>query len=69
MDSTPNGNAVKAKVIAKQWDLGVSTVYELGARGIIPCIRIGNSVRFDPQAVADALSRQSQVEPENRATP
>ena len=51
---------VRAKVVARAYDLGVSTIYDLASRGIIPSVKIGGAVRFDLDAVRDALARQAE---------
>ncbi len=44
-----------ADEIARLYNVSCSTVYRLSAQEIIPCIRLGRAVRFDPDAVLRAL--------------
>ena len=48
---------VKASVIAEDLDVGESTVYMYAKQGIIPSVRVGGSLRFDPDAVRERLTR------------
>jgi len=51
---------VRAGVVARVYDLPLSTVYAYADRGVIPAIRIGRCVRFDLDAVRVALERGGQ---------
>lgn len=42
---------VRAEVIAERLDVDRLRVYELARTGQIPSVRIGRSLRFDPDAV------------------
>jgi len=48
----PSGRALTAGELAQALSLSVVTVFKLARRGIIPCVRIGTSVRFCPNAIA-----------------
>lgn len=37
---------VKAAVVARQYDISESRVYELAKLGLLPCVRLGRQVRF-----------------------
>lgn len=46
---------VKAKDIAAHYKVAERTVYKWKDDGLIPFIKIGKSVRFDMQAVVEAI--------------
>jgi len=41
--------------VARALRLSRATVYRLVEGGELPCIRIANSIRFDPEALAERL--------------
>ena len=41
--------------LAARLDVSRSTVYDLTARGKLPALRVGRLLRYDPDAVAQAL--------------
>lgn len=52
---TRNKRYVRAQVLADRWDITVRAVEIRAAKGLIPCIRIGKSLRFDLAAVIEAV--------------
>lgn len=44
--------------VADYLQLSTSWVYKRTAEGTLPCIRLGASVRFDPEAIAEYASAQ-----------
>lgn len=46
---------VKAPTMAEELSLSLKSVYRLASEGQIPSVRIGRSIRFDPEAVRRAL--------------
>ena len=47
--------------VADYLQLSTSWVYKRTAEGTLPCIRLGASVRFDPEAIAEYASAQRGV--------
>lgn len=47
----------------------VQTVYSLARRGIVPSVRVGRSVRFDPAAITAWAAAGGRREPEPPPTP
>jgi len=43
---------IKAPMLARLLGLSRITVYKRAAAGMIPCLRIGGAVRFDPVVIA-----------------
>jgi len=58
--------ALTATELATLLNMGKTAVYEMAAKGRIPCIRIGATVRFDPSRTA-AWLRQREVATDRRA--
>ncbi len=55
-------SALRARDLAELFGVTQQHIYKLAARGVIPSLRLGSSVRFDPAAVAGWLrSRMSPV--------
>ena len=46
---------MKAVAVAEFLDVHRATVYRLARNGVIPFINVGNTMRFDLQAVLEAL--------------
>ena len=46
------GRALTAQDVAELFNLSVPKIYEDARAGVIPCTRIGTSVRFDPKKLA-----------------
>jgi excisionase family DNA binding protein len=46
-----------ARDVAKFAKLSERTIFTLTADGVIPCIRLGRSVRYRPAAVMEALRK------------
>jgi excisionase family DNA binding protein len=46
---------ITAAELARSWGVADSTVYRWASAGVIPSLRIGGTVRFDPDAVRAAL--------------
>ena len=38
--------------LADQWGVPKSHVYRLAREGVLPCVRLGKYVRFDPEEIA-----------------
>jgi hypothetical protein len=53
---------VKAAELAEMVSCSVRHVWALKKLGAIPFVSLGSSIRFDPQAVMDALSERSTTE-------
>ena len=50
--------ALTVHEVAEFFSVSDMTIYRLATTGSIPSFRIGNSIRFDPKAVAGWLRRQ-----------
>lgn len=48
----PTADLLGAKAAAKRLGLSTPTIYRLTARGELPAVRVGDSVRFDPADLA-----------------
>lgn len=46
---------LKVPDVARRLGISVPHVYGLARRGEIPCVRIGTSVRFDPEDVEEYI--------------
>ena len=53
----PKRRRVRASFIAAEYDVTDRHVYKLAEAGVIPSIRFGKTVRFDPEAVRKALEK------------
>ena len=42
---------LKAQDVARQLNMGLPTVYQYAHRGLIPCLKIGKSVRFRQESL------------------
>jgi excisionase family DNA binding protein len=49
-------HALKSKDLEAMLNISKSTISREVASGRLPCFRIGNTMRFDPKAVAEWLS-------------
>jgi excisionase family DNA binding protein len=58
--------ALKASELAELLNLGKTAVYEMAAKGRIPCIRIGATVRFDPSRTATWIREHEMATDETR---
>lgn len=56
--------ALTAQEVAEFLHVSDMTIYRLAKGGSIPSFRVGNSLRFDPKAVARWLHRQMYSLPE-----
>ena len=54
-------HALTVTELAKMLHLGKTAVYDMVRREAIPCIRLGYSVRFDPQEIAEWLHQHRMV--------
>lgn len=54
-------HALTVTELAKMLHLGKTAVYDMVRRETIPCIRLGYSVRFDPQEIAEWLDQHRMV--------
>jgi excisionase family DNA binding protein len=52
-------HAITVAELGELLNVGKTAIYDMVRRGSIPCIRIGYSVRFDPEAVATWLRARS----------
>ena len=59
---------VKATAVADHLDVHRATVYKLAKNGVIPFIYVGNTIRFDLQAVLDALESNQSDSAKTQAT-
>jgi excisionase family DNA binding protein len=48
---------LKAKAIAERYDLGITTVYQWGQKGVCPSVKVGTSVRY-PEIEFDEWFRE-----------
>jgi len=48
---------VRAAVIAKMLDVCASSVYRSARRGVLPCVKLGRTIRFDLEEVMAALEK------------
>lgn len=46
-----------AEPLARAVHVSTSRIYQLARDGLIPCVRIGRQVRFDPERVADWIAQ------------
>ena len=60
------GKLVTAEVVGEAMSMRTDRVYELARTRRIPSIRIGRAMRFDLQAVRDALARCQSARPSAR---
>jgi excisionase family DNA binding protein len=61
-------NLTTARSVAQALGVSIDLVYDLAARGEIPCVRLGRLVRFDLEAVRKAVvERRSDPEPQPAA--
>ncbi len=44
---------LRADAVATMLDLPKARVYEFARKGVLPCIRVGYSVRFDPDQLEE----------------
>lgn len=56
--------SLKAKHIAKEFNLNLRTVYKMAARGVIPSEKLGRAVRFKWSKVQTAIERRSRHDEE-----
>jgi excisionase family DNA binding protein len=56
--------ALKAKELAALLGLGRAAVYSQAQAGIIPSLRLGKMVRFDPHRIAEWLRKREVAAPE-----
>ena len=54
-------HALTVAEVATLLRFGKTAIYDMVNRGTIPHLRLGYSVRFDPQEVAEWLQRQRMV--------
>lgn len=47
---------LKPEEVAEKLRIGVSTVYHLAHRGVLPGIKIGGTLRFSPQHLAKYIN-------------
>lgn len=59
-ESIESPGKVKAEAIAKYYDTTAPTIYKWAKDGKIPCIRFGGTVRFDFEAVRNAIEGGAQ---------
>jgi excisionase family DNA binding protein len=52
-------HAITVAELGELLSLGRTAIYDMVRRGAIPCIRIGYSVRFDPDEIAKWLRTRS----------
>jgi excisionase family DNA binding protein len=45
-------SALKVSEVARLLEVTPQRIYDLAARGLIPCFRVGGAIRFDPQELA-----------------
>lgn len=59
MRTTAEPVLVTARRVAEVLGISVPSVYRLAAAGELPSVRVGGSVRFDPAAVAAAVTPEA----------
>lgn len=52
-------HAITVAELSELLHLGRTAIYDMVRRGSLPCIRVGYSVRFDPEAIAKWLRARS----------
>ena len=57
-------NLMNAKQVAEKLNLKLSTVYKLTYQHLIPTVRIGGSVRFEPNAIRQFIKSHTVMERE-----
>ena len=55
--------ALRVAEIARILDVSIKKIYRMAANGQIPCLKISDSIRFDPQDIAVWLRGQSSANP------
>jgi excisionase family DNA binding protein len=55
--------ALKARDLARLLGVTPQHIYKMAAKGLIPSLRIGNAVRFDPGAIAEWLKTRLSTGP------
>jgi excisionase family DNA binding protein len=58
--------ALTASELATLLNMGKTALYEMAAKGRIPCIRIGATVRFDPSRTAAWIREHEMATGETR---
>lgn len=66
MDKSPQA-LLTARGVEERTNLPKSTVYELAARGELPCLRIGRAVRFPLRAIEEWIERNTSNGPRDAA--
>ena len=55
--------ALRVAEVARILDVSIKKIYRMAAKGQIPSLKISNSIRFDPPAIAIWLRSQSSTNP------
>jgi hypothetical protein len=42
---------IRAEALAEAWEIPVQSIYEKARQGLIPCVRVGRSIRFQPEVL------------------
>ena len=61
--------ALRVAEIARILDVSIKKIYRMAANSQIPCLKISNSIRFDPQEIAVWLRSQSTTNPVSVGSP
>jgi len=62
---TEKGHLLTVKQVAELFNVSPATVYLWTKRGILPCIRLGRTIRFDPEImkqITESSARQRALE-------
>lgn len=49
---------LKAEDVAKKLNLALPTIYQFAHRGLLPCVKLGRSVRFRPESLQRFLDNR-----------
>lgn len=52
---------LKAETVAARLNLARITVYQFAQRGILPCVKIGRSVRFRSESIEKYLDAREKI--------
>jgi excisionase family DNA binding protein len=53
--------ALRVAEVARILDVSIKKIYRMAAKRQIPCLKISNSIRFDPEEIAVWLRSQSSL--------
>lgn len=59
MDKT--SGLLRAKEVAEKLSLALPTIYMFAHRGLLPCVKLGRSVRFRPESIERFLDKREKA--------